>query len=149
MKSRWISRLRADARRVSPRCSTAEALVRLLMDPSVRTATLIRLAASKHRLVRIFARNLLISVAGVDVGQGARVGAGLLLPHPVGVVIGEGVRIGRNVTIYQGVTLGRLHQRYPVIGNRSIIYPGCILIGMVRVRPGARVPPASYVRAQE
>ena len=54
---------------------------------------------------------------------------GFRLKHPVGIVIGSGVKIGDNVTIFQNVTLGGRRmgdgesEKYPVIGNGTIILP--------------------------
>src|SRR5260370_23636955 len=46
-----------------------------------------------------------IVLFGIEIAPQCEVGSGLFLPHTTGTVIGA-VRIGRNVTIFQGVTLG-------------------------------------------
>jgi serine O-acetyltransferase len=38
--------------------------------------------------------------------SGAKIGPGFFIDHGMGVVIGEKTEIGRNVTLYQGTTLG-------------------------------------------
>lgn len=45
-------------------------------------------------------------LTGVEIHPAATVGPGLFIDHATGVVIGETAEIGKNVTIYQGVTLG-------------------------------------------
>ena len=44
--------------------------------------------------------------AARDRDPAARIGDGLFIDHGTGVVIGETAEIGRDVTLYQGVTLG-------------------------------------------
>lgn len=56
----------------------------------------------------------------------------LKLPHPLGVVIGANVYIGKNVTIYQGVTLGRKSSnepKYPKVKDGCIIYSNSVVLG--------------------
>lgn len=51
---------------------------------------------------------LLLMVRGTDIHPAVQIGPGLRLRHGgIGVVIHPRTVIGRNVTIYQGVTLGR------------------------------------------
>lgn len=67
------------------------------------------------------------------ISPGARIKSGLYLPHPDGIVIGEKSIIGKNVTIYQQVTIGQNHKKYPIIGNNVIIYAGAKIIGNVHI----------------
>ena len=73
---------------------------------------------------------------------------GLCLPHPVGIVIGEGSVIGNDVTIYQGVTLGRASHEvdaYPSIDDGAVIYAGATLLGPIRIGRNAVVAAHSVV----
>lgn len=54
------------------------------------------------RLISNFGRFL----TGIEIHPGASIGEGLFIDHGTGIVIGETAEIGRNVTLYQGVTLG-------------------------------------------
>lgn len=63
------------------------------------------------------------------ISPGAKVSSGLNMPHPNGVIIGEKSRIGKNVTIYQQVTIGQNHGKYPTIGDNIIIYAGAKIFG--------------------
>ena len=77
---------------------------------------------------------------GCYMSQSARIGPGLLLPHPVGIVVGDDVEIGDNATIYQHVTLGQRgarDQSYPVIGHNVVIYAGAVIIGNITIGDGA------------
>lgn len=71
------------------------------------------------------------------------------MPHPHGIVVNSGVTLGRNVTLYQGVTLGS--KRYgrkagaPVIQDDVCIFPNAVVIGSVTVGAGAVIGPCSVV----
>lgn len=67
------------------------------------------------------------------ISPGSEIGANLSLPHPNGIVIGKGSKIGKNVTIYQQVTIGQNHGKYPVIGDNVIIYSGAKIIGDIYI----------------
>jgi serine O-acetyltransferase len=46
------------------------------------------------------------SLTGIEIHPAAQIGPGFFIDHGMGVVIGETAEIGRDVTLYQGVTLG-------------------------------------------
>lgn len=91
-----------------------------------------------------------VTTYGCYIAVTARLGPGLCLPHPIGVVIGEGSVIGSDVTIYQGVTLGRISQdveAYPSIEDGAVIYTGATVLGGIRVGRNAVVAAHSVVLA--
>nr|WP_250887013.1 hypothetical protein [Escherichia coli] len=51
-------------------------------------------------------KNALMAKYGCDIGLGAQIGKGLVLPHHSGVVIHGNVKIGENVIIRQNTTIG-------------------------------------------
>lgn len=109
----------------------------LLLNPGIRAAALMRLAAGGGVLGKI-ARNVLISLHGCDVSPGAQILGGLRLPHPIGIVIGSGVVITGDATIYQGVTLGANRRGdYPVIGPGVTLFPSARATGKVLVGANA------------
>lgn len=71
------------------------------------------------------------------------------LPHPYCVVVNPKVRLGRNVTLYQGVTLGgkRTGRRagVPQIGDGVVIFPNAVVVGAVFIGDGAQVGPGAVV----
>lgn len=86
----------------------------------------------------------LCRVPGVEFPAEYEIGEGLLMYHPHDIVLGAGCRIGRNVTIYNGVTLGArtlktldknkdISDRYPVIEDGVTIFSGAKVIGPVRI----------------
>ncbi len=77
----------------------------------------------------------------------AQIGPGLVLPHPTGVVVGAGARIGIGVTLYQHTTIGRSRraERYPVIGDGVVVYPGAVIVGPVTIGRGAVIGAGAVV----
>lgn len=73
------------------------------------------------------------------------------MPHPHGIVVNGGVRLGRNVTLYQGVTLGS--KRYgknagaPVVEDDVCIFPNAVVVGGVTLGAGAIIASCSVVIA--
>jgi len=82
------------------------------------------------------------SRTGVDIHPGATIGPGFFIDHGTGVVVGQTTEIGKNVTIYQGVTLGAVNfprdsqgnlirktKRHPTIQDDVVIYAGATILG--------------------
>lgn len=141
--------VRSDLRRIYGRNWGPATIVRALLNPSFRAAVLIRLALSGGAASHAIGRNLLITLHSIDIGRGAEVGEGIYLPHPQCIVIGEGARVGNEATIYHGVTLGRLKDKYPIIDDGVTIYPNVLIVGSARISAGSRVAPGSIVRPNE
>lgn len=86
------------------------------------------------------------TATGVDIHPGASIGEGFFMDHATGVVIGETCIIGKNVTLYQGVTLGAKSfprdkdgklikgiQRHPVVEDGVTIYAGATILGRITI----------------
>jgi len=88
-------------------------------------------------------------VTGIEIHPGARIGPGLFIDHGMGVVIGETTEIGRNVTIYQGVTLGgtgkEKGKRHPTIGDNVIISAGAKVLGAITIGANSRIGAGAVV----
>ncbi len=98
------------------------------------------------RQARVLARasaELTRVLTGVDIHPAARLGPGVFIDHATGVVIGETAEVGRDVTIYQGVTLGGTSldpgKRHPTIGDRVIIGAGAKILGPVEVGDDSQI----------
>ncbi|MFZ3043627.1 MAG: serine acetyltransferase [Minisyncoccia bacterium] len=78
-----------------------------------------------------------------DISLYADIGPGLLLPHPTDVTVGSAAKIGKNVTIYNGVTLGSKRAGgdadMPQLGDNVIVYTGAKLIGPVQVGDNSEI----------
>ena len=80
---------------------------------------------------------------GIDIHPAARIGEGFFIDHGAGVVIGETTVIGRNVTLFQGVTLGgtgrERGKRHPTIGNNVTIGAGAKVLGNITIGDNAYI----------
>lgn len=81
---------------------------------------------------------------GIHANPNIEIGPGLLVVH------GEGVHlncecIGKNLTVYQGVTLGIQDGKRPIVEDDVTIYPSAIVVGGVRLGKGCVVGALSYV----
>lgn len=99
------------------------------------------------------------AVTGVEIHPAARIGPQFFIDHGSGVVIGETAEIGRQVTLYQGVTLGgtgfQPGKRHPTLGDSVTVGSGAKLLGPISVGDNAKigantvvvedVPPSSTV----
>lgn len=96
--------------------------------------------ASRGGGVGCIARKLLRVLFSCDVSPGASFAGPPNLHHPLGIVVGMGAVIGRNVTIYQGVTIGGSRSgRYPQIGDNVIIYANATIVGKAVIGDNAVV----------
>ena len=97
------------------------------------------------RLISNFGRFL----TGIEIHPGASIGEGLFIDHGTGIVIGETAEIGRNVTLYQGVTLGgtgkEKGKRHPTLGNNVVVASGAKVLGSFTVGDHAKIGAGSVV----
>ncbi len=74
-------------------------------------------------------------LTGVEIHPAARIDGGFFIDHGFGVVIGETSDIGKNVTLYQGVTLGgtgkETGKRHPTLGDNVVIGAGAKVLGSI------------------
>lgn len=80
-----------------------------------------------------------IVLFGIEVTPRCQIGPGIFFPHTFGIVIGA-LKIGRNVTVYQGATLGAkdLDMKFdpglrPTVGDNVIIGSGSKILGGIRI----------------
>ncbi len=83
------------------------------------------------------------SKTGIDIHPGAKIGPAFFIDHGTGVVIGETTVIGRQVTLYQGVTLGAINfdrdeggqlirngkKRHPTLEDNVVVYANASILG--------------------
>lgn len=76
-------------------------------------------------------------ISGIEIHPGAKIGSGLFIDHGMGVVIGETSVIGRDVTLYQGVTLGgtgkQKTRRHPSLGDNVVVGAGAKILGDITI----------------
>ena len=64
-------------------------------------------------------------------------GGGIRIVHHGSIVVTKGAKIGRNLTLHQGVTIGKSFggkkYGYPTIGDNVIIYPNSVIVGNISI----------------
>ncbi len=97
------------------------------------------------RLISNFGRFL----TGIEIHPGAKIGEGLFIDHGTGIVIGETAELGKNVTLYQGVTLGgtgkEKGKRHPTLGSNVVVASGAKVLGSFTVGDYAKIGAGSVV----
>ena len=156
--------LREDLRRYG--ATPREQLRALVLVPGVWATVAYRFARWAHtaqlpavvrRVMNIAATltSLLAEVlTNIEIPPGAKIGAGLFIPHTGYIVLASGVVVGRRCTLTQGVTIGhaagggdnnRRAHAYPVIGDRVYVGPGAVIIGAVTVGDDALIGAGAIV----
>ena len=78
---------------------------------------------------------------GIQLPLCTNVGAGLRFFHYSCIIVAQMCNIGRNVSIHQGVTIGRVFNGkksgVPSIGNNVVIFAGAKIIGNVKIGDNA------------
>ena len=154
LKFRWFARLRKDIRVVFERDPAAKSILEVLFCYSGLHAIWIHRVSHALYLdgwivAARFLSNFGRFLTGIEIHPGAKIGAGLFIDHGTGIVIGETAEIGRNVTLYQGVTLGgtgkETGKRHPTIGNNVVIATGAKVLGSFKVGDHAKIGAGSVV----
>jgi serine O-acetyltransferase len=116
-------------------------LIVILTYPGFHAIVLHRLAHLLHRLRIPVIPHLIMWIGrlftAIEIHPAARIGGGFFIDHGFGVVIGETSEIGRNVTMYQGATLGgtgkETGKRHPTLGDNVVVGAGAKVLGNIRV----------------
>ena len=116
-----------------------------------------------HRVAHwLFERNFIVTArlvshvarffTGIEIHPGAKIGPGFFIDHGMGTVIGETAEIGRNVTLYQGVTLGgtgkEKGKRHPTIGDNVVVATGAQILGSFKVGNNSKIGAGSVVLSE-
>ena len=152
--TKFFTRIRKDIRVVFERDPAAKSILEVVLCYSGLHAIWL------HRLSHfLFERGWIVSarlvsnfcrfLTGIEIHPGAKIGEGLFIDHGTGIVIGETAEIGKNVTLYQGVTLGgtgkEKGKRHPTIGNNVVIATGAKVLGSFKVGDHAKIGAGSVV----
>ena len=149
-----FGRLRRDIRVVFERDPAARSTIEVLLCyGGLHAIWLHRIAHALYvrgwvllpRLISNFGRFL----TGIEIHPGAKIGEGLFIDHGTGIVIGETAELGKNVTLYQGVTLGgtgkEKGKRHPTIGSNVVVAPEAKVLGSFTVGDHAKIGAGSVV----
>lgn len=74
---------------------------------------------------------------GISLDRVTKIGGGINFHHYSCIIISPEAVIGENLTIYQGVTIGRVHSGtragVPIIGDNVTFFAGSKVIGNVKI----------------
>ena len=97
----------------------------------------------------LFIQNRASEVFGVDIHPAAEILGGVMIDHATGVVIGETAKIDKNVSIFQGVTLGgkgnERGDRHPKIQSGVSIYASSTVLGNITFGKNSTIAAGSLV----
>ena len=97
----------------------------------------------------LFIQNRSSEVFGVDIHPAAESLGGVMIDHATGVVIGETAKIDKNVSIFQGVTLGgkgnERGDRHPKIQSGVSIYASSTVLGNITIGKNSTIAAGSLV----
>ena len=149
-----FARIRRDIRVIFERDPAAQSTLEVVLCYSgLHAIWAHRLAHAPYLRGWVLVPRLISNVArfltGIEIHPGATIGEGLFIDHGTGIVIGETAEIGRNVTLYQGVTLGgtgkEKGKRHPTIGNNVVVASGAKVLGSFTVGDHAKIGAGSVV----
>lgn len=107
---------------------------------SRRRALPVRLISDPLYLVLNF---LILTLWGIDIPRGARIGPGLYIGHYGGIIVSSAAVIGRNCNLSQSITIGVSgagdRRGAPVIGENVYIAPGARLFGRIRIGDNVKI----------
>lgn len=153
-----LKELKADAFRMSGKASLKSILALALFARTFRPVLTLRFCRwcecrcpPFSIIARLLHRWMQVG-AGMDLPATVSLGPGLLIVHGWGLVVNKDCQIGSNVTLFNGVVLGRKdtitagerQTAYPIVENDVWIGAHSIILG-VRVGEGAIVGPGSVV----
>ncbi len=134
--------LRLDANKIHEYDPAATSVNEVIVSyPGFYAITVYRIANHLSRLHIPVLPRILSEYAhgktGVDIHPNATIGVPFMIDHGTGIVIGATTIIGKNVSIYQGVTLGALQvakelfntKRHPTVEDNVIIYARTTILG--------------------
>lgn len=151
---RGFELVREDINAVKERDPAAGGTIEVILSyPGLHAVWMHRIAHFLHNMgVPLIPRMLSMLTrwfTGIEIHQAARIGEGFFIDHGMGVVIGETTEIGKNVTLYQGVTLGgtgkERGKRHPTIGDNVVISAGATVLGPIKVGDNSRVGAGAVV----
>ncbi len=91
------------------------------------------------RTVAVLRHRFWSVVTGADIPINAKIGGGLMIPHPNGIVIHADCSIGPNCLLFQQVTLGHAGTGVPVLGGHVDIGAGAKILGPITIGDDARI----------
>ena len=108
-----------------------------------------KLYLKKHYFLARWVSQRGVRKTGIEIHPGATIGKGLFIDHGSGVIIGETAILGDNITLYQGVTLGRTGKeqakRHPTLEDNVMVSAGAKVIGSFTIGKNSKIGAGSVV----
>jgi len=158
-----LNALKADTIRKKGRYKFRYVISGYFNDRSYRPMVTLRVCqATRHaklfgRIIHLLFRFLhrrACNRAGIDLPWKTNIGGGFSITHGWGMVVNGRATIGKNVTFFNGVTVGQRDRiskegkratEYPVIEDEVWVGPHAIIVGGVTIGKGARIAGGSFV----
>jgi serine O-acetyltransferase len=149
----WIS-LKADTHRIYGRWSPLMCLHGMLTNRTYRVLLTLRLGQSRCGWLAAPLHRWTCGRAGIDLPRRTTIGPGLAINHGWGLVVSANASLGRNVTLFQGVTIGRRDRidssgartiEFPKIEDAVCIGPHATIIGGITIGAGSRIAAGALV----
>ena len=157
-----LSPLKADTIRKRGKYKFSYVLSGYILDRTYRPMVTLRLCQATgkwtigkpvHYFFRLLHRGA-CNNAGIDLPWKTRIAGGFSLTHGWGVVINPNAIIGKNVTFFNGVTLGQRDRiakdgtrstEYPTIEDEVWVGPHAMIVGGVVIGRGSRIAGGAFI----
>jgi len=149
-----LKRIRSDIRTFKERDPATESTLEIMSCyPGLHAIWAHRISNRLYRARRRTLARLVNRVShlftGIDIHPGAKIGEGFFIDHGTGVVIGETAEIGKNVSMYQGSTLGGTGKdtgkRHPTIRDNVTISAGASILGPIKIGSNSKIGAGAVV----
>ena len=105
-----------------------------------RVASWLQNKTGVYKLLNVIVRIILrhnSHKTGISLKPGTDIGGGLLFHHFSCIILSPYIHVGKNFTVYQGVTIGRIHKGkragVPYIGDNVTVFAGSKVLGNIRI----------------
>jgi serine O-acetyltransferase len=157
-----LSPLKADTIRKKGKYKFRYVLSLYFLDRTFRPMVTLRLCQASrkwsigkplHWIFRLMHRGACHN-AGIDLPWKTKIAGGFSLTHGWGVVINPNATIGKNVTFFNGVTLGQRDRiskdgtrstEYPIIEDEVWVGPHAMIVGGVVIGKGSRIAGGAFI----
>ena len=149
----FISYIRDEIKVVRERDPAIKSNMEVLLYPSFKVILHYRVAhklyLKKHYFLARWVSQRAVRKTGIEIDPGATIGKGLFIDHGSGAIIGGTAVLGKNVTLYQGVTLGgtgkEQGKRHPTLEDNVMVSAGAKILGSFTIGENSKIGAGSVV----
>jgi len=152
----FIKYIKDEIKVVKQRDPAIQSNLEVFLYPSFRAILYYRVAHKLYKKKHYFLARLIsqraVRKTGIEIHPGATIGKGLFIDHGSGVVIGETCVLGKNITLYQGVTLGgtgkEKGKRHPTLEDNVMVSAGAKVLGSFTIGRNSKIGAGSVVLSE-